>query len=139
MPSPFWTEVARCSAETDVRFADRRNARYGPGERAAEEEAMEEGNDIVWITTRTITPGTYEDFRQAWRPKEFPEGMVWAYECFSEEANQVIGISIWDSLESRERYRLSDVETERRQAMAPFVEAESSGIYVGRELKIPKS
>jgi hypothetical protein len=64
--------------------------------------------------------------------------MLRAYECFSEEANQVVGVSIWDSQESRERYRLSEVEAERRQAMAPFVEAESSGMYVGRELQIPK-
>jgi heme-degrading monooxygenase HmoA len=105
----------------------------------AEEERMEREQDVVWITTRRIKPGTYEEFRRAWRPKEFPEGMVWAYECFSEEANQVVGVSIWDSRESRERYRLSEVEAERRQAMAPYVEAESSGMYVGRELKIPKS
>jgi hypothetical protein len=51
----------------------------------------------------------------------------------------VVGISIWDSMESRERYRLSGVETARRQAMAPYVEAESSGMYLGKELKIPKS
>ena len=100
---------------------------------------MGQDQDVVWITTRTITPGTYEEFRKAWRPKEFPEGMLWAYECFSEEADQVIGISIWESLEARERYRLSPVEAERRQAMAAFVEAESSGLYRGRELKIPKS
>jgi hypothetical protein len=99
---------------------------------------MDSDQDVVWITTRTIRPGAYDEFRRAWRPSEFPEGMLWAYECFSEEAYQVVGISIWESLESRERYRLSDVETERRQAMAPYVEAESSGIYVGRELKIPK-
>jgi hypothetical protein len=107
--------------------------------RAEEEDAMDREQDVVWITTRTIKPGTYEEFRRAWKPKEFPEGMLWAYECFSAEANQVVGISIWDSVESRERYRLSDVETERRQAMAPYVEAESAGMYVGRELKIPKS
>jgi len=106
---------------------------------AAEEDAMERDQDVVWITTRRIKPGTYEEFRQAWRPTEFPEGMLWAYECYSEEANQVVGISIWDSAESRERYRLSEVEAARRQAMAPYVEAESSGMYMGRELKIPKT
>jgi len=99
---------------------------------------MEREQYVVWITTRKIKPGSYEDFRRAWRPKDFPEGMLRAYECFSEEANQVVGVSIWDSQESRERYRLSEVEAERRQAMAPFVEAESSGMYVGRELQIPK-
>ena len=99
---------------------------------------MEREQYVVWITTRRIKPGTYEEFRRAWRPAEFPEGMLRAYECFSDERNEVVGISIWDSLESRERYRASDVETARREAMGPFVEAESSGLYLGRELQIPK-
>jgi heme-degrading monooxygenase HmoA len=99
---------------------------------------MDREHYVVWITTRRIRPGTYEEFRRAWRPKDFPEGMLRAYECFSEERNEVVGISIWDSAESRERYRASDVEADRRQAMAPFVEAESSGLYSGRELQIPK-
>ena len=46
------------------------------------------------------------------------------------EENEVVGISIWDSPQSRERFRLSEVEAERRQAMAPFVIEESSGFYV---------
>ena len=98
---------------------------------------VEWDQSVVWITTRTIRPGTYDEFRTAWRPRDFPEGMVRAYECFSVERNEVVGISVWDSSESRERYRLSDVEAERQRAMAPFVEAESSGLYVGRELRIP--
>jgi heme-degrading monooxygenase HmoA len=99
---------------------------------------MDWDQNVVWITTRTIKPGTYEEFRKAWRPRDFPDGMLRAYECFSEDRNEVVGISVWDSFESRERYRLSDVEAERQRAMAPFVEAERSGIYVGRELEIPK-
>jgi len=99
---------------------------------------MQREQSVVWITTRRIREGSYEDFRRAWRPKEFPAGMTRAYECFSEGSSEVVGISIWDSVESRERYRLSDVEAERRQAMAPFVESESSGLYLGRELQIPK-
>ena len=99
---------------------------------------MERDQYVVWITTRKIKPGTYEEFRRAWRPQEFPEGMLRAYECFSEARSEVVGISTWESLEARERYRLSEVEAKRHQAMAPFVEAESSGLYVGRELKIPE-
>lgn len=99
---------------------------------------MDLDQQVVWITTRKIEPGSYEDFRRAWRPGEFPEGMLRAYECFSEERNEVVGISIWDSTESRERYRASEVEAARREAMAPFVHGESSGVYVGRELRIPK-
>jgi hypothetical protein len=99
---------------------------------------MDREQYVVWITTRRIKEGAYDEFRRAWRPKEFPEGMLRAYECFSDDSHEVVGISTWDSLESRERYRLSDVEAERREAMAPFVEAETSGLYLGRELKIPK-
>ena len=99
---------------------------------------MDRSQYVVWITTRTIKPGSYEEFRRSWRPKEFPEGMLRAYECFSADRNEVVGVSVWDSYESRERYRASHVEAERREAMAPFVEAESSGLYLGRELHIPQ-
>lgn len=98
---------------------------------------MADDSYVVWITTRRIKPGSYDAFRAAWRPREFPEGMQRAYECFAEDRNEVIGISIWDSLEARDRYRLSDVERDRQRAMAPYVEAESSGVYAGRELHIP--
>lgn len=98
---------------------------------------MELDQSYVWITTRRLSPGTRDTFSSAWRPTEFPEGMLRAYECYSVDGNEVVGISIWDSPESRERYRLSEVETNRRQAMAPFVIEESSGFYRGRELKIP--
>ena len=99
---------------------------------------MELDQAFVWITTRRLKPGTRDEFARAWRPSEFPEGMLRAYECYSADGNEVVGISIWDSAESRERYRASDIEAERRNAMAPFVEAESSGVYVARELKIPQ-
>lgn len=98
---------------------------------------VDEGSEIVWITTRRIKPDSYEAFRNAWRPKEFPEGMIRAYECYASDRDEVVGISIWDSLASREAYRLSKVEEERRRAMAPFVESETSGVYSGRELRIP--
>jgi hypothetical protein len=99
---------------------------------------MELDQAYVWITTRRLQPGVREEFSGAWRPKEFPEGMLRAYECYSPDETEVVGISIWDSAESRDRYRLSDVEAERRQAMAPFVIEETSGFYRGRELKIPR-
>jgi hypothetical protein len=111
---------------------------------AARSEAVRYGqpvgteNDVVWITTRRIRPGSYDEFRKAWRPSAIPDGMVRAYECYSEDRSEVVGISWWDSFESRESYRLSDVEAERQRAMAPYVEAESSGLYVGRALEIPK-
>ena len=99
---------------------------------------MELDQTYVWITTRRLKPGTREEFSRAWQPREFPEGMLRAYECYSTDGDEVVGIAIWDSRESYDRFRRSEVETERRQAMAPFLTEESSGFYVGRELKIPR-
>ena len=98
---------------------------------------MELDQQFVWITTRRLKPGTREEFSRAWRPREFPEGMLRAYECYAVDRDEVVGISLWDSTESRDRYRLSEVEAERRQAMGPFVLEETSGLYTVRELKIP--
>jgi heme-degrading monooxygenase HmoA len=61
-----------------------------------------------------------------------------AYELYSPDGNEVVGVSVWDSAESRDAYRRSEVESERRSAMAPYVLEEVSGFYVGRELKIPR-
>jgi heme-degrading monooxygenase HmoA len=99
---------------------------------------MELDQTYVWITTRRLKPGTHEEFSRAWRPREFPTGMLRAYECYAADRDEVVGISIWDSPESREQYRVSEIETQRRQAMAPYVIEESSGFYVGRELRIPE-
>ena len=93
---------------------------------------------FVWITTRRLKPGARDEFSKAWKPGEFPQGMLRAYEFYSQDGNEVVGVSIWDSPESRERYRLSGVEAERRRAMAPYVLEERAGFYVGRELKIPE-
>ena len=91
----------------------------------------------IWVTSRVIKPGARSDFEQAWKPRTFPRGMLRAYELRSDESEEIIGVSVWDSRESCEQYRSSAVEAERRAAMAPFVLEERSHTYVGRELKIP--
>lgn len=100
---------------------------------------MELDQAFVWVTTRKLKPGTRDDFSKAWKPGEFPAGMVRAYELTSPDGNEVVGISVWDSAEARDEYRKSGVESERRSAMAPYVLEEHSGFYLGRELRIPKS
>jgi heme-degrading monooxygenase HmoA len=91
----------------------------------------------VWITTRRIKPGTRSEFERAWRPGEFPDDMVRAYELWSEDGEEIVGVAVWRSQESYERYRSSELEAARREAMAPFVLDESSTTYTGRELTIP--
>ncbi len=99
---------------------------------------MELDDGYVWITTRKLKHRSREEFSRAWRPSEFPAGMLRAYELYSPDGNEVVGISVWDSAESRDAFRKSEVESERRRAMAPYVLEEVSGFYVGRELKIPR-
>jgi heme-degrading monooxygenase HmoA len=99
---------------------------------------MDLDGTLVWITTRKLKPGSREEFSRAWRPGEFPAGMLRAFELWSPDGNEVVGVSTWDSVESRDAYRRSEVESERRGAMAPYVLEEVSGFYVGRELRIPR-
>lgn len=99
---------------------------------------MDLDDAYVWITTRKLKPGSREEFGRSWRPSEYPSGMLRAYELYSPDGNEVVGISVWDSSESRDRYRRSEVESERRRAMAPYVLEEVSGFYRGRELTIPR-
>ena len=48
---------------------------------------------FVWMTTRRIKPGTLTDFERAWRPDTHPEGMLRAYAYWSEDEQQIIGVS----------------------------------------------
>jgi heme-degrading monooxygenase HmoA len=99
---------------------------------------VELDDGYVWITTRKLKHGSREEFSRSWKPSEFPAGMLRAYELYSPDGNEVVGISVWDSVESRDAFRKSDAESERRRAMAPYVLEEVSGFYMGRELKIPR-
>jgi heme-degrading monooxygenase HmoA len=92
---------------------------------------------FVWMTTRRIRPGTLADFERAWRPDTYPTGMQSAYAYWSEDGQEVIGVSFWDSKESCDAWRTSDAEAHRREAMATYVVEEREAFYRGRELAIP--
>jgi heme-degrading monooxygenase HmoA len=91
----------------------------------------------VWLTTRQIKPGARREFEQAWRPPQAPAGMLRAYELWSEDAEEIVGVSVWESRNACDGYRASDAEAQRRAAMAPFVLDENSSTYLGRELALP--
>ena len=91
----------------------------------AEEATMEE--HFVWMTTRRIKPGTLTEFERAWRPDTHPEGMLRAYAYWSEDGEQIIGVSSWASRQSYEAWRASEAETRRRAAMAPYILDEQEG------------
>jgi heme-degrading monooxygenase HmoA len=92
---------------------------------------------FVWMTTRQVGPGTLADFERAWRPDTHPEGMLSAYGYWSDDEQQIIGVSFWGSRQSCDAWRASEAEARRREAMAPYVVAEQEAFYRGRELVVP--
>ena len=96
---------------------------------------MEE--QYVWVTTRRLRPGALEDFESAWRPEPDPEGLRRAFAYWSDDGQEITGVSFWESKEACDSWRASESETRRRAAMAPYVVEEREGFYRGRELAIP--
>ena len=92
---------------------------------------------FVWMTTRRIEPGTLAEFERAWRPDIHPEGMLRAYAYWSDDEQQIIGVSFWSSQKDCDAWRASEAEAGRRLAMARFVLDEQEAFYRGRELIVP--
>jgi heme-degrading monooxygenase HmoA len=92
---------------------------------------------FVWMTTRRIRPGTLTDFERAWRPHAHPEAMLRAYAYWSDDEQEIIGVSFWPSKEDCDAWRGSEEEARRRQAMAPYILEEREAFYRGRELVVP--
>ena len=97
---------------------------------------MEEQN--VWVTTRRIRPGTLEEFEGAWRPEPAPRGLRRAFAYWSEDGQEITGVSFWDSEEACDAWRMSGAEAERRANMAAYVVEEREGFDRGRELAVPQ-
>jgi heme-degrading monooxygenase HmoA len=92
---------------------------------------------FVWMTTRKIRAGALDDFERVWQPNPYPEGLARAYAYWSEDGQEIIGVSFWDSKESCDAWRDSEAEKRRREAMAPYVLESQEAFYRGRELGIP--
>ena len=89
---------------------------------------------FVWTTTRRLRPGALEDFERASRPAPYPQGMRRAFAYWSEDGQQITGVSFWDSKEACDSWRASEPEAQRRAHMAPYVVEERESFYRGREL-----
>ncbi|MFE9169818.1 antibiotic biosynthesis monooxygenase [Streptomyces kebangsaanensis] len=93
---------------------------------------------FVWVTTRRLRPGALEEFERAWRPAPYPQGLLRSYAYWSDDGQEVTGVSFWASREACDAWRGSGPETQRRAAMAPYVVEEREGFYHGRELAVPQ-
>ncbi len=89
---------------------------------------------FVWVTSRRIKPGTREELLGVWRPGATPAGMLRAYALWSPSGSELIGISFWESESACASWRASEEETNRQQAMAPYVIEETDDYYEGGEL-----
>ncbi len=99
---------------------------------------MEEHEEhFVWTTTRRVKPGVLAEFERAWRPGTHPDGMLGAFAYWSEDQQQIVGVSFWSSRQACDAWRASPDEARRREAMAPYVLGEQEGFYRGRELIVP--
>ena len=81
--------------------------------------------------------GGWADFERTWRPERHPHGMLHAYAYWSEDQQEIIGVSSWVSREACDAWRAPRRETRRRAAMAPYVLSEQEGFYRGLELIVP--
>jgi heme-degrading monooxygenase HmoA len=60
-----------------------------------------------------------------------------AYAYWSDDGQEVVGVSFWASKEACDAWRAGDVEARRREAMATYVVEEREAFYRGRELVLP--
>jgi hypothetical protein len=63
--------------------------------------------------------------------------MLTAYAYWSDDQQEIIGVSFWASRQSCDAFRSSEAEAQRRAAMAPYVLDEREAFYTGRELLVP--
>jgi hypothetical protein len=85
------------------------------------------------LTVRRLKPGSYDEWRRAWEPAEWPEGAQRAYILRRvDDPDEVIAFGFFeaDLGALRDDPRLQEEQTRRLEAMAPYVESTGAdGIY----------
>jgi hypothetical protein len=94
------------------------------------------------LSVRRLKPGSYDDFRAAWQPDEFPSALKRAYHVRDvNDPNVVISFGLIDAEASEIsafRDEVADVEDGRQAAMAPHVdELIVEGLYEVVEEVVP--
>ena len=85
------------------------------------------------LTVRKLKPGSYDDWRTAWQPDEWPEGAQMAYILRNvSDPDEIIAVGFFDadlaSLRDDERFR--EQQRTRQERMAPHVESTGAdGVY----------
>ena len=86
---------------------------------------------LVLLTARRLKPGTFEEWRRAWEPDEWPEQFSRAYVLRNRnDPNEVISFGFWEG-SAEDLQALADPEDRPRiERMSDFVESKSiDGVY----------
>ncbi|MGW4169711.1 hypothetical protein ACWEGX_22680 [Streptomyces chartreusis] len=140
--------VAGCGAQPVDAFGES-GPRLPPGFGVAVGDLCGDCDDLAELRTAVIgvtggaqrlvvEGGILEEFERAWRPAPYPQGMLRAFAYWSDDGQEITGVSFWDSEQACASWRASEPEARRRAAMAPYVVEEREGFYRGRELAVPQ-
>lgn len=96
----------------------------------------------AFLTVRKLVPGSYDDWRKAWEPDEWPEGSIRAYILRNmDDPDEVIAFGFFegDVPALRADPRLQEMQRKRFERMAPYVVSTGAdGVYgVVEELSPP--
>lgn len=94
----------------------------------------------VWIASRRIKEGAREEYKKTWEQHWWPRGLLRVYWMVSvDDPNEIIGMSIWESLDAIKEAKSQEVEKERGRAGERFVEKVNSiKVYEAQEFLPPK-
>jgi hypothetical protein len=85
------------------------------------------------LTVRRLKPGSYEDWRRAWEPEEWPEDAQKAYILRNvDDPDQIIAFGFYegDLAERRSERSMQEMQRTRFDRMAPYVESTGAdGVY----------
>jgi hypothetical protein len=87
----------------------------------------------AFLTVRRLKPGTYDDWRKAWEPDEWPEGAQKAYILRNvDDPDEVIAFGFYglDLAQARRDPQLQEQQRVRFERMAPYVDSTGAdGVY----------
>jgi hypothetical protein len=95
----------------------------------------------AFLTVRKLKPGTYDEWRKAWEPEEWPEGSKRAYILRNlEDPDEVIAFGFYEGELDvmRREPKFAETQRARFEKMAPFVDSTGAdGVYEVVEEVVP--
>jgi hypothetical protein len=85
---------------------------------------------LVLLTARRLKPGTFEQWRRAWEPDEWPEQFSRAYVLRNRnDPDEVISFGLWEG-SAEDLQTMTGGDSSRIDRMAAFVESRLiDGVY----------